>query len=50
MAQPDRGDEGETGVRASLGTVLAAIKDIQRSHDTAVSALERSFDDKLESL
>lgn len=50
MARPGREGDGESSVQASLGTVLAAIKDIQRNHDSTVSALEKSFDDKLDGL
>ena len=50
MAQPEIGDGGETSAQASLGTVLAAIKDIQWSHNATVSALEKAFDNKLEGL
>ena len=39
MAQPGREGDGESSVQASLGAVLAAIKDIQRAHGTTVSAL-----------
>lgn len=50
MAQTGEGNAGETSAQASLGTVLAAIKDIQRSHNTSVVVLEKAFDDKLEEL
>lgn len=50
MAEPEAGEGSSTQLRATLGTVLEAIRGIQRSNQTTVEAMEKSFEEKLEGL
>ena len=50
MAESQAGEGSSAQLQATLGTVLEAIRGVQRSNQTTVEAMEKSFEEKLEDL